>query len=445
MLSTFTSTVATVVGFTGQSNVLVHKLTGADLPAGYTPSALIQIYNNVTGVVEMYNPGANAGTIAQPGAWGPELGFALRWQQDHPEETLVMVKTAKGSTGLAQDSGELDWSPASTNELFDQASANFANTIAYLQARGVDAKLSTVFVMQGEQDAVNEAKAAAYASNGQGLIAAARAEWGDAATTFVLGKINTAAGLQFDDVIRAAQDTLDLADANTFTVDTLGFGTQAGDLLHFSASGAVSLGNAYYDTYAAQQSTFGTGANEVVFGRGGQDFLHAGDGNDTIFGGDSFDDIHGNTGDDLAFGGNGDDWVVGGQGSDTLSGEAGCDVILGNLGTDSLSGGAGADTIRGGQDSDVINGGSGADWIGGDLGADTITGGSGADTFYFFVGGGPDLITDFNTADGDRILLDPGTIYALDYAGADTILSLAGVQAVTLAGVHVTGTDWVAA
>ena len=64
-----------------------------------------------------------------------------------------------------------------------------------------------------------------------------------------------------------------------------------------------------------------------------------------------------------------------------------------------LVGSSGADTIDGGGGNDTIVGGAGTDYL---------TGGRGADTFVVRAHSGYDVITDFNAAEGDRIVLDLG-------------------------------------
>lgn len=164
-------------------------------------------------------------------------------------------------------------------------------------------------------------------------------------------------------------------------------------------------------------------------------YLRGEDGNDYIVGGDGFDDIHGNMGNDTGVGGLSDDWVVGGKGNDILFGEAGADIVYGNIGADSCDGGEGADTIRGGQDGDTLAGGAGNDWLSGDRGDDAITGGRGADLFHTFGDAGADVVTDFSAAEGDRVLLDPGTQYTVAQVGADTVVSMVGGGQMVLVGV----------
>ena len=214
---------------------------------------------------------------------------------------------------------------------------------------------------------------------------------------------------------------------------TLTFDVQVGDAGPNSISGG-----------AGQDSLSGQGGDDTLMGGGGVDYIDGGpgrnylrgdEGNDRLQGGADFDDINGNQGDDTASGGAGDDWVVGGKDNDLLYGDAGGDVVWGNLGNDNLDGGDGADQVRGGQGDDVVMGGAGDDYVSGDRGNDTIVGGAGADLFHSFGDAGIDLVLDFHQAEGDRVMLDPGTVYQVTQEGADTVISMSGGAKMTLAGV----------
>jgi Ca2+-binding RTX toxin-like protein len=180
----------------------------------------------------------------------------------------------------------------------------------------------------------------------------------------------------------------------------------------------------------------GGGGADSIDGGSGQNYLRGDDGADKIVGGSGFDDINGNMGDDTCAGGPGDDWVVGGKDNDQLYGEDGGDVVWGNLGNDSLDGGAGADQVRGGQGDDLVIGGAGDDYVSGDRGSDTIQGGSGADLFHSFADAGVDRVLDFNVAEGDRVMLDPGTVYSVAQVSADTVISMEGGAQMILVGVQ---------
>jgi len=190
------------------------------------------------------------------------------------------------------------------------------------------------------------------------------------------------------------------------------------------------VGNAGNDTIMA-----GGGA-DTIDGGAGTSYLRGEDGDDTIAGGNQFDDINGNQGNDTAHGNGGDDWVVGGKDSDVLFGDTGDDIVWGNLGNDTLDGGAGADQVRGGQGDDVVNGGAGNDFVSGDRGNDTITGGTGADLFHDSQDAGIDRVTDFNLAEGDKVMLDPGTTYTVSQVGADTVIDMGAGNQMILVGVQ---------
>lgn len=186
---------------------------------------------------------------------------------------------------------------------------------------------------------------------------------------------------------------------------------------------------------AANNVISGRAGDDSILGGAGQDYLRGDEGADQIVGGADFDDINGNMGDDTAWGGDGNDWVVGGRDNDVLFGEAGDDIVYGNLGADTLSGGPGADIVRGGQDNDSLSGGDGADWMSGDRGDDTISGGAGADVFHTFGEAGIDRVIDFSSAEGDRVLIDPGVTYTLTFQGGDTVIAMSGGGQMILVGV----------
>ncbi|HEX7884877.1 MAG TPA: M57 family metalloprotease [Phenylobacterium sp.] len=189
---------------------------------------------------------------------------------------------------------------------------------------------------------------------------------------------------------------------------------------------------------AGFDSIFAGAGNDTIDGGSGTSYLRGEDGNDSIVGGSVFDDLQGNMGNDTERGGAGDDYVVGGKDADVLFGDDGDDLVYGNIGADTADGGAGNDIVRGGQDNDSIAGGAGDDFMSGDKGSDTVAGGAGADIFHISSGAGTDRVLDFNLAEGDRVHLDPGTIYTLAQVGSDTVITLAGSSdQMVLVGVQV--------
>lgn len=189
----------------------------------------------------------------------------------------------------------------------------------------------------------------------------------------------------------------------------------------------------------------GREGDDSLDGGSGSDYLRGDAGNDLLTGGAEFDDLNGNSGNDTVSGGTGDDWVVGGKDNDLLEGGEGADLVLGNLGDDWLDGGDGDDVMRGGQANDTLLGQAGNDWLSGDRGDDTLTGGAGADIFHSFGDAGIDQVTDFNLAEGDRVLLDPGSEWSVSQVGQDVVILIGGGAQVILMGVALntlTG-DWI--
>ena len=186
----------------------------------------------------------------------------------------------------------------------------------------------------------------------------------------------------------------------------------------------------------AGASIFGGAGSDRIVGGNGTNYLRGEDGNDSITGGTGFDDINGNKGNDTITGGPGGDWLVGGQDNDLITSTGGNDILYGNLGNDTLNGGSGNEVIRGGQGDDVLTGGAGNDWVSGDKGSDTMTGGMGVDIFHTFGDAGIDRVTDFRLSEGDRVQLDPGTVYTLSQSGADTLINMTGGGQMILVGVQ---------
>jgi serralysin len=127
-----------------------------------------------------------------------------------------------------------------------------------------------------------------------------------------------------------------------------------------------------------------------------------------------------------------------------MASEAG-DFAEGNKGADTIAGGAGSDTLLGGQGNDVVQGGAGNDFISGDRGDDTLSGGAGADIFHAVADGGTDRVLDFSVAEGDRVQVDPGTMFQVMQMGADTVITLMGGGQMVLVGVNMATLhgDWI--
>ncbi|GAB2868931.1 hypothetical protein GCM10027277_42530 [Pseudoduganella ginsengisoli] len=203
------------------------------------------------------------------------------------------------------------------------------------------------------------------------------------------------------------------------------------------------------------------------------EILHGGAGNDTLVshgGGNYSYSTH-----DTLIGGTGDDRYVlsiatltdqaisiveaAGEGHDTIEITGGQavftvpanveDVISGPIASVELTGNALDNFLSGGNGRDVLRGGDGGDTLAGGGGSDLLTGGAGADRFVYapYADGTAqhDVITDFNAAQGDRIVLSGVALASIGVAGANVLLTLSDGEMIELAGVALFNTAWIMA
>jgi hypothetical protein len=197
-------------------------------------------------------PGVNTGTPANPAIWGPEVQLANDWLKLHAGDGSVLwiVKSAHGSTGLAADPAQLDWSPHSAGEMFDQTTA-IANAAMHNLDGGPWAftRYDVLDWMQGETDAADQLKAAAYEANLREFITDAREAWH--LEDVVIGRISDAWGDPASNLtVRLAQ--WDVAYGDDRMADVVSFKTMGFERLpdgHFDAVGQVQLGDAFFDAW----------------------------------------------------------------------------------------------------------------------------------------------------------------------------------------------------
>lgn len=177
----------------------------------------------------------------------------------------------------------------------------------------------------------------------------------------------------------------------------------------------------------------GTAEADLLLGLAGDDTLRGGTGADTLdAGAGASDSLDGGSGEDRAVLDRSaatdaltlhllDPGFVSALGATRLTGvEAlwlrsgtGGDRLLGGDGADQFEAGGGDDALQGGAGGDTLSGEAGEDTLGGGAGADRLQGGAAADLFVLHLAGEAigstlaaiDRITDFNAAEGDRLML----------------------------------------
>ncbi|MEH1912649.1 hypothetical protein [Nostoc sp.] len=111
------------------------------------------------------------------------------------------------------------------------------------------------------------------------------------------------------------------------------------------------------------------------------------------------------------------------------------DVINGQGGNDIINGNSGNDLLRGGSGDDILIGGDGNDTLVGGVGNDILVGGVNADRFVYNTDAvGVDTITDFNSSEGDKIVLDKTTFSAITSAAGNGFCNKSDFEVTNLAG-----------
>lgn len=201
------------------------------------------------------------------------------------------------------------------------------------------------------------------------------------AITVSLGSVTStastaAATVTKTDSSTAFNVTLDLADYETITIESIGAANTVAALtsadaktLFVNATKAFTLTDLATGTSAVKTIDASGSTANVVIGATDNNLMTitGGSGNDTFTGGTAANNMSGGAGNDSLTGGAANDTLLGGDGDDTLTAGAG---------NDSITGGAGNDTIAmdGNLASgDVVDGGEGTDTMSVTMGTAAVT------------------------------------------------------------------------
>lgn len=294
-------------------------------------------------------------------------------------------------------------------------------------------------------------------------------------------------------------DFVEFADGTVWT---------SADLANLMTSGATTSGDDVIEGTSLADQLFGGAGNDTLRGLGGDDILDGGAGNDVLEGGDGADTYRYSLGGGhdvvsdynyywgsyagIEFGagleGSQISWsrsasdandivmTFAGGGSITLDNqlyggrEWGVDLIafadgtswtdveinsrfyasLTTSGNDVIEGSGRADPLAGGAGNDILRGYGGDDTLDGGAGDDILEGGDGADIYLYALGGGNDVVSDYNYYWGSYAELQLGagigtadvTFSRSTLDGNDIVLSFAGGGSVTLDNQLYGGQEW---
>lgn len=231
----------TMIVVAGDSNAVGYGSYAAPMPVPNTYIFDGMFWND-------YIPGMNSGTPNNPQAWGPEYQIAVDFHKANPGEPLFIIKSAKGSTPLADIDG-LDWNVNSRDEMFDfttmkidAARAMYQNTYG---ARAPD--ISATFFISGPNDSFDPIRADVYQTNETALFAGIRDAWMDDPNGHIIFNRMTEVG-PYNFTVRVAQWNVDQVDVYAESFKTIGYDMMA-DGIHYSDIGRIQLGHGFYDTW----------------------------------------------------------------------------------------------------------------------------------------------------------------------------------------------------
>lgn len=256
---------ADIFVFAGQSNAQTFGRVVGELPGYIVADAGIQIWNHVGAAFQQYAASTNSDQPGNIGAftgayWGSEAEFAYRWRQDNPGTAIYILKFAVPQTQLFQSADgvtTLDWNTSSAaSELFGQLESDIAAAKASLASVGRVGVVRNIFWMQGETDATDATKAAAYLTNLTALHTAARVRWGDANSKLTIGRTYNNLAYAQRATVRAAQVSVAALSAFNTWLNTDGFTLSDGD--HFNAAGVSQFGKDAYFAYKYGHQEFVT-------------------------------------------------------------------------------------------------------------------------------------------------------------------------------------------
>lgn len=208
---------------------------------------------------------SDANTNQYSDRFGPELTFARRLKELHPDRNVAIIKYSRGGTSIDAAASPATqfgcWDPDWTGgegkgegvNQYDHFLATLANARddSDIDDDGEEDRLipAGIVWMQGESDAMDEVVAKRYEANLTRLVGLIRQAMGDKQLHVVIGRITDWQVWEHSDEVRAAQSSFVSQDDNSSLVTTTdNYGNS--DPWHYDTAGYLDLGRQFADAVA---------------------------------------------------------------------------------------------------------------------------------------------------------------------------------------------------
>jgi len=173
--------------------------------------------------------------------FGPEISFGRRIREIETGVHHAIIKVAYGGTDLVRD-----WCPGSRDGL--GCYARMMETANEALQSLPSSHMAALVWMQGEADAMDEAKADAYEDNLLRFIEKLRGDLTAPDLRVIVGRIHLAPALRFPERVRQAQTRVAEADPLVSLADTDDL--TLSDQIHFDTASQIELGRRFVDARA---------------------------------------------------------------------------------------------------------------------------------------------------------------------------------------------------
>jgi len=213
----------------------------SQLPIGLSnsvPNVLIKVNGDVNYNWQSLRPGLGA----TPTNFGPELNLGHDAATYFNGDEIAIIKFSQGGTTLNED-----WRPPSSGGTTGWLYNNFINdvraSLAYLDSN-YTVQLMGLCWMQGEYDALDNAKANNYQTNLTNFISDVRAAINAPQLPVAIGMIDNSTGWTYNAAVRQAEINVSKTVNQTSIFDTHGLGT---DGTHYNTEGQLELGHYFFN------------------------------------------------------------------------------------------------------------------------------------------------------------------------------------------------------